>query len=115
VKLRTLPLHVTRGTEGSNPSPSSEESANFWYLALQRRVVFPSSPRESSDPDYGRYRDMRTGDTDRVQAGGGSASARSMRLGSWVIAKAADAIVDKGRRIAGAMLEAAEHNIEHCS
>jgi Molybdopterin-binding domain of aldehyde dehydrogenase len=57
---------------------------------------------------------MRTGDTDRMQAGGGSASARSMRLGSWVIAKAADAIVDKGRRIAGAMLEAAEQNIEHC-
>src|SRR4029077_10194251 len=43
-----------------------------------------------------------TGDSDRVVAGGGSASARSMRLGSWVIAKAADAIVDKGRRIAGA-------------
>jgi carbon-monoxide dehydrogenase large subunit len=53
-----------------------------------------------------------TGDTDRVQAGGGSASARSMRLGSWVIAKAADAIVDRGRRIAGAMLEAAEEDIE---
>jgi len=35
-----------------------------------------------------------------------------MRLGSWVIAKAADAIVDKGRRIAGAMLEAAEEDIE---
>jgi carbon-monoxide dehydrogenase large subunit len=52
-----------------------------------------------------------TGDTDRVQAGGGSASARSMRLGSWVIAKAADEIVDKGRRIAGAMLEAAEEDI----
>ena len=53
-----------------------------------------------------------TGDTDRVQAGGGSASARSMRLGSWVIAKAADAIIDKGRRIAGALLEAAEQDIE---
>jgi carbon-monoxide dehydrogenase large subunit len=53
-----------------------------------------------------------TGDTDRVLAGGGSASARSMRLGSWVIAKAADAIVDRGRRIAGAMLEAAEEDIE---
>jgi hypothetical protein len=26
-----------------------------------------------------------TGDTDRVRAGGGSASARSMRLGSWVM------------------------------
>src|ERR1700747_3546372 len=35
-----------------------------------------------------------------------------MRLGSWVIAKAADAMVDKGRRIAGAMLEAAEQDIE---
>ena len=53
-----------------------------------------------------------TGDSDRVLAGGGSASARSMRLGSWVIAKAADTIVDKGRCIAGAMLEAAEQDIE---
>jgi aerobic carbon-monoxide dehydrogenase large subunit len=53
-----------------------------------------------------------TGDTDRVQAGGGSSSARSMRLGSWVIAKAADTIAEKGRRIAGAMLEAAEADIE---
>ena len=61
------------------------------------------------EPDQVR---LLTGDTDRVLAGGGSASARSMRLGSWVIAKAADAIVDKGRRIAGAMLEAAEQDIE---
>jgi len=53
-----------------------------------------------------------TGDTDRVQAGGGSASARSMRLGSWVTAKAADAVVEKGRRIAAALLEAAEADIE---
>ena len=61
------------------------------------------------EPDQVR---LLTGDTDRVLAGGGSASARSMRLGSWVIAKAAEAIVDKGRRIAGAMLEAAEQDIE---
>lgn len=53
-----------------------------------------------------------TGDTDRVQVGGGSASARSMRLGSWLIAKAADAIVERGRRVAGALLEAAEEDIE---
>ena len=53
-----------------------------------------------------------TGDTDRVQAGGGSASARSMRLGSWVTAKAADEIVEKGRRIAAAVLEVAEADIE---
>jgi aerobic carbon-monoxide dehydrogenase large subunit len=53
-----------------------------------------------------------TGDTDRVQAGGGSASARSMRLGSWVTAKAADEIVEKGRRIAAALLEVAEEDVE---
>jgi carbon-monoxide dehydrogenase large subunit len=46
-----------------------------------------------AEPDRVR---LVTGDTDRVQAGRGSASARSMRLGSWVITKAADAIVDKG-------------------
>jgi len=53
-----------------------------------------------------------TGDTNRVQAGGGSASARSMRLGGWVMAKAADEIVEKGRMIAAAMLEVAEEDIE---
>ncbi|MEJ0069816.1 MAG: molybdopterin cofactor-binding domain-containing protein [Pseudomonadota bacterium] len=53
-----------------------------------------------------------TGDTERVTVGGGSASGRSMRLGSWVIAKAADAIVEQGRKIAAVMLEAAELDIE---
>jgi aerobic carbon-monoxide dehydrogenase large subunit len=53
-----------------------------------------------------------TGDTERVQAGGGLASARSMRLGAWVTAKAADEVVEKGRRIAAAMLEVAEEDVE---
>ena len=53
-----------------------------------------------------------TGDTERVQAGGGSGSARSMRLGSWVIAKAADQIVERGRKIAAVILDAAEQDIE---
>jgi carbon-monoxide dehydrogenase large subunit len=53
-----------------------------------------------------------TGDTDSVQAGGGSASARSMRLGSWVTAIAADQIVEKGRRIAAAMLEVSDADVE---
>jgi carbon-monoxide dehydrogenase large subunit len=61
------------------------------------------------DPEQVR---LVTGDTDRVQAGGGSASARSMRLGAWVMAKAADQIVEKGRRIAAAMLEVAEQDVE---
>jgi len=53
-----------------------------------------------------------TGDTNRVQAGGGSASARSMRLGAWVMGKAADEIVENGCRIAAALLEVAEADVE---
>jgi carbon-monoxide dehydrogenase large subunit len=61
------------------------------------------------DPEQVR---LVTDDTNRVQAGGGSASARSMRLGAWVMAEAADEIVEKGCRIAAAMLEVAEADIE---
>ena len=53
-----------------------------------------------------------TGDTDLMPVGGGSHSGRSMRLGAVVMAKAADAIVAKGRRIAAWLLEAAEADIE---
>ncbi|HEV8031098.1 MAG TPA: xanthine dehydrogenase family protein molybdopterin-binding subunit, partial [Stellaceae bacterium] len=53
-----------------------------------------------------------TGDTHRVQAGGGSASARSMRLGAWVMAQAVDEIVEKGRSIAAIVLEVAEADVE---
>jgi carbon-monoxide dehydrogenase large subunit len=52
------------------------------------------------------------GDTDVAQVGGGSHSGRSMRLGAVVMAKAADQIVDKGRRLAAWRLEAAEADVE---
>ena len=35
-----------------------------------------------------------------------------MRLGAWVMAKAADQIVERGRRIAAVMLEVAEEDVE---
>src|SRR5438874_5111080 len=53
-----------------------------------------------------------TGDTDLMPVGGGTASGRSMRLGAVVMAKASDQIVEKGRRIAASLLEAAEPDIE---
>jgi aerobic carbon-monoxide dehydrogenase large subunit len=56
--------------------------------------------------------DLIQGDTDLVPIGGGSHSGRSMRLAGIVIGKAADAVIAKGRRIAGHLLEAAEHDIE---
>ena len=52
-----------------------------------------------------------TGDTDIVSVGGGSHSGRSMRLAGITMGKATEIVVDKGRRIAGCLLEAAEEDI----
>ena len=54
---------------------------------------------------------VRYGDTAFVQAGGGSHSGRSMRFASVVIREATFEIVEKGRRIAAALLEAASADI----
>ncbi len=51
-------------------------------------------------------------DTNRVSAGGGSHSGRSMRLASLVIGKATDEIIEKGKRIAGLLLETSPVDIE---
>jgi len=52
-----------------------------------------------------------TGDTDVTVVGGGAHSARALRLAAVVMAKASDQIVDKGRRIAAWLLEAAEADV----
>ena len=52
------------------------------------------------------------GDTDVVKVGGGSHSGRSMRMAGTVIIKAADALIDKGRKIAALALETAAADIE---
>lgn len=49
---------------------------------------------------------IRYGNTDFVKAGGGSHSGRSMRFASVVINEAAMEIIEKGRKIAGVLLEA---------
>jgi carbon-monoxide dehydrogenase large subunit len=51
-------------------------------------------------------------DTDRVQAGGGSHSGRSMKLATTIIGQATDEIIAKGRKIAGFLFEAGEPDIE---
>jgi carbon-monoxide dehydrogenase large subunit len=50
-------------------------------------------------------------DTDIVKEGGGSHSARSMRLAGIVMGNASDMIIDKGKKIAAHMLETAEEDI----
>jgi aerobic carbon-monoxide dehydrogenase large subunit len=51
-------------------------------------------------------------DTDRVVAGGGSHSGRSMKLAATIIGRATDEIIAKGRRIAGFLFETGEPDIE---
>ena len=51
------------------------------------------------------------GDTDIVAEGGGSHSARSMRMAGIVMGKASEAIIDKGKKIAAHLLEAAVDDI----
>jgi carbon-monoxide dehydrogenase large subunit len=53
-----------------------------------------------------------TGDTDRVTFGGGAHSGRGMRLGSIVIKKSTDVIIERGLRIAEHLLETAAADIE---
>ena len=53
-----------------------------------------------------------TGDTERVKEGGGSHSARSMRMAGIVMGKASDIVIERGRHIAGQLLEGAESDIE---
>ena len=52
------------------------------------------------------------GDTERVSVGGGTHSGRSMRMGTIVMVQAVEEIIDKGKRIASVVLEAAASDIE---
>jgi carbon-monoxide dehydrogenase large subunit len=45
-------------------------------------------------------------DTDVIPVGGGSHSGRSMRMAGYVMGRASDAVIDKGKRIAAHLLEA---------
>jgi aerobic carbon-monoxide dehydrogenase large subunit len=51
-------------------------------------------------------------DTARVKAGGGSHSGRSMKLAATIVGKATGEIIEKGRRIAGFLLETGNADIE---
>ena len=52
------------------------------------------------------------GDTDKTPVGMGTYGSRSLAVGGEALVKACDKIVDKGKKIAAHMLEAAEADIE---
>jgi len=55
----------------------------------------------------------RAGDTDLISKGGGHGSSRATYMGGTAMVMAIEKIVAKGRAVAAAMLEAAEHDIEY--
>jgi carbon-monoxide dehydrogenase large subunit len=61
--------------------------------------------------DYDQV-NMGIGDSDRIVVGGGSHSVRSMRLGGAVLTWASEEVIEKGRNMAGHLLEASANDIE---
>lgn len=57
--------------------------------------------------------DIGYGDTDKIKDGGGTHSGRSMRMGAIVLCDASNKIIQRAKRIASHMLEAAEADIEY--
>ena len=53
-----------------------------------------------------------TGDTDIVKVGGGTHSGRGMRLGSIVIWKASNQIIEKAKRVAALLMQAKPEDID---
>jgi len=56
--------------------------------------------------------DIVNGDSDRLGAGGGTHSNRSMRIAGTLMVQACDAIIDRGKTIAAHMLEAAIPDVD---
>jgi aerobic carbon-monoxide dehydrogenase large subunit len=57
--------------------------------------------------------DVGYGDTDKIKDGGGTHSGRSMRMGAIVLCDASNKIIQRAKRIASHVLEAAESDIEY--
>ena len=74
-------------------------------------TVFAQVLSERLGVDFDDVR-MLLGDTGKMVLGGGSQSVRSMRLGGTVLSWASDQIIEKGKRIAAHVLEAAEADVE---
>jgi carbon-monoxide dehydrogenase large subunit len=58
---------------------------------------------------------MVQGDTDRVRTGGGTGGSRSVPIGGVAVTKAVEALIEKGKRLASHLLEAAPADVEFSS
>ena len=98
-EIRVLPEGRVDVVIGTSPSGQGHETSFAQCVADWLGVPFASIS-------------VITGDTERVKEGGGSHSARSMRMAGIVMGTASDMVIEKGRRIAEHILEAAASDIE---
>ena len=98
-EISFLPERVVEIVIGTSPSGQGHETSFAQCVGEWLGVPFESIR-------------VVTGDTDRVKEGGGSHSARSMRMAGIVMGKASEIIIEKAGRIAEHMLEAASSDIE---
>jgi carbon-monoxide dehydrogenase large subunit len=103
----------SRGDESERASPEGRIDVVLGTLSAGQghETSFAQLIAEWFEVDVAQVR-LITGDTDVATVGGGSHSGRSMRLGAVVMAKASDEVVERGKRIAAWLLEAAEVDIE---
>lgn len=87
---------------GSGPSGQGHETAFAQVLAAELQIPFGDVS-------------VVIGDTAQVRAGYGSAASRSMRKAGTATVLSARAMVEKGRTLAGEMLEASARDIEYAA
>ena len=99
-QMKVLPEGRIELIIGTQSSGQGHETAYAQLVADMMEVPFESIV-------------LRSGDTAFVKIGGGSHSSRSMRLAGHLFGLSADQVIEKGKRIAGHVLEANPADIEY--
>jgi len=99
-EMKILPEGRIELVIGTQASGQGHETAYAQVVADMMEVPFESIV-------------LKTGDTDFVKMGAGSHSSRSMRLAGHLFGLSGDQIVEKGKQIAGHVLEASPADIEY--
>ncbi len=90
----SVALHVGTHSHGQSHETAFAQMVNEWLGVAPEQVM------------------LFQGDTDKVLFGRGTFSQRSMSAGGSALQMAADAVIAKGKRLAGLMLEASEDDID---
>ena len=94
-----------------DPSGTVTVVAGTANTGMGHETVFAQTAAEWLGVDYGAVRVVQ-GDTNAVAYGRGSYASRSMTVGASALRVAADKIIEKGKVIAGRLLEAGDADIE---